>query len=94
MWGSSHFLRHIEPEQRHRLVELGARDLAVAVRVPLAEEVDHARRVGAKRRGDLVLDWVGALCRGFAGGMPGMCGGLVEEGRREEEAKKSDKGGC
>ena len=41
--------RHLEPQQRHRLAELGARDRAVAVLVPLAEEVDHADRLRLQR---------------------------------------------
>eukprot|EP00966_Prymnesium_polylepis_P281007 6492556-Prymnesium_polylepis.1 len=39
----------VEPQHRHRAAELDLGHLAVAVLVPLAEEVDHAHRVLAQR---------------------------------------------
>ena len=36
---------HLQPEQRHCLAELLAANDAVAVLVPLAEELDHAYRL-------------------------------------------------
>jgi|TARA_B110000196_G_scaffold224532_1_gene193462 hypothetical protein len=46
---------HLQPEQRHCLAELLAANDAVAVLVPLAEEVDHAHRLVGKDLRQLLL---------------------------------------
>eukprot|EP00964_Phaeocystis_antarctica_P106771 scaffold71571_cov66-Phaeocystis_antarctica.AAC.6 len=90
---------HLEPEQRHCLAELLAADHAVAVLVPLAEEVDHAHRLlgqdlrqlllhrEARRLVEVDSSQAGAALH-LVGPTDGMLGPLLQVARADRASKR------